>query len=158
MYKLQDKITSTDILYILNNPWDITEGEWVLNDESIKNTSLIYIEEKLTRSATDGYSYVWKTQDDQPIAILGAYKVEEKKFETFFIASKHMVDFALKLSFEMRQMLKEKAHIYKGYSLGLYSESNHPKQLTWFRFLGFKYIPEADAGNTRYFEYESRVQ
>lgn len=153
-----DKITPNDISYILENPWEITDYEWRLNDVDNKNNMHAYIDDKLRRTIEGGYCNIWKTTNNEPIAILGAYKVTDKKLETFFVASKHMEEHALKLSFEMRQILKEQSYNYKGQILGLYSESEHSKQLTWFRFLGFKYKPDGNRGNTRYFEYVSRVK
>jgi len=158
MSKQHDKITPNDISYILENPWEITDYEWRLGDKDNRNDMLSYIKEKLKLTLEDGYSKLWKTQDDKPIAILGAFKVEDKKLETLFVASKHMEEHSLKISFNMRQILKDQSYNYKGHTLGLYSESEHPKQITWFRFLGFKYLPEGNRDNTRYFEYVSRVK
>jgi len=156
MSKLNDQITPNDISYIIDNPWELTASEWELHDKKIRNNSLSDIQNRLKLTSEDGYSKIWKTINDEPIAILGGYKTGDKKYGTFFIASKHMKEHALKLSFDMRQILKEKSDDYKGYTLGLYSESEHPKQITWFRFLGFKYKPDENSGNARYFEYTSR--
>lgn len=153
MAEPQNEISTVDISYILDNPWGLTESEWSLHDKSLLNNAFSGILSRLKLSAEDGFSNIWRTTNNEPIAILGVHKVEDKKYETFFIASKHMDEAALKLSFDMRKILKEKAAIYKGCSCGLYSTSDHPSQITWFRFLGFSYIPEEDLGNTRYFEY-----
>lgn len=150
-----NEISTIDISYILDNPWALTESEWSLHDKSLLNNTLSEIVRRLKLTLEDGFSNIWKTQNNEPIAILGGYKIEAKKYETFFIASKHMDDHALKLSFDMRKILKEKAAIYEGCSCGLYSTSDHPSQISWFRFLGFSYVPEGNLGNTRYFEYKA---
>jgi hypothetical protein len=155
MPKPLNEISAIDISYILDNPWVITESEWNLQDKTSLNNMLLDISRRLKLTFEDGFSKIWKTTNNEPIAILGGYKIEPKKYETFFIASKHMKDHALQLSFDMRKILKEKATIYKGCSCGLYSTSAHPSQITWFRFLGFSYIPEGNLGNTRYFEYKA---
>ncbi len=155
MDELYNKISTTDISYILDNPWELTKSEWGLHDKNSMAIALSDIQRRLKLTLADGYSKIWKTPNNEPIAILGGYKIEPKKYETFFIASNHMDEYALKLSFDMRKILKEKASVYKGCTCGLYSTSNHSSQISWFRFLGFKYIPEANLGETRYFEYKS---
>jgi hypothetical protein len=145
-------IETADICYILDHPWDITESEWRLS-EGNREQSLDYITKHLQLSREDGYSQSWKTPDQRPIAILGGFRAGEALFETFFVASRHMEDHALELSFEIRTILKEQAVKYLGCTCRLYSTSDHPKQLSWFRFLGFKHISANDIGNTRYFEY-----
>ncbi len=155
MSELHNEISTMDIMYILDNPWKLTESEWNLQNKSLLNDTLSNILRRLKLSIEDGYSKLWKTPNNEPIAILGGYKIQDKKYETFFIASYHMEEYALKLSFEMRNILKEKASIYKGCTCRLYSTSDHPSQMTWFRFLGFKYFPEGDLGTTRYFEYKA---
>lgn len=157
MSELPDNITVNDIKFILNNIWEVSESEWEVEDENQRMDSLSFILKKLTATKDGGYCKIWKTKNEEPIAILGAFLVHEKLFESFFIASKHMSDHALKLSFEMRQILKDESYTHKGCTLRLLSGSTHPKQLTWFRFLGFKYIPEHNVGNDRYFEYKSRI-
>jgi hypothetical protein len=157
MSELHNEISTKDIMYILDNPWKLTESEWSLQHKSLLNDTLSDILRRLKLSFEDGYSKLWKTPNNEPIAILGGYKIQDKKYETFFIASYHMEEYALKLSFEMRNILNEKASIYKGFTCGLYSTSDHPSQITWFRFLGFKYIPEGDLGTTRYFEYKAPI-
>jgi hypothetical protein len=69
-----------------------------------------------------------------------------------------MEQHALKLSFDMRRILKEQALVHRGCTCGLYSEAAHPNQISWFRFLGFTYIPEGNRGTTRYFEYVAPSQ
>ena len=160
MSTLLDKITKKDISYILNNPWKFTNYEWKLHYKHIKNSSLDYIIEQLELTRNGGYSTIWKTQNNLPLAILGAHKVSNSKLEGFFVASKHMEEeeYALKVSFEMRKILAEQSYNYKGCTLGLYSESKHiENQMSWLRLLGFKYVPDGNRGNTRYFEYVSRV-
>jgi hypothetical protein len=155
MPELQNEISPDDILYILEHPWKITESEWGLQDKAVLETKLPFILKYLKLSAEDGYSRIWKTPDEEPIALLAGYKVEDRKYETLFIASTHMEVYTLKLSFEMRKILKDKSASYKGCTLRIYSTSDHPQQITWFRFLGFKYMPEGNIGATRYFEYSS---
>lgn len=149
---LMGKIDSKDITYILENPWNITESEWELADSN-RETELSNILGYLELTVADGYSKIWKTADNKPIALLGGFKVADKKYETFFIASKHMDEHSLKISFDMRKILKEKSAQYKDCTLGIYSTSDHPHQITWFRFIGFKYVPEGNNGKARYFEY-----
>ena len=59
----------------------------------------------------------------------------------------------MKLSFEMRKTLREKAQQYIGHTLGIYSISKHPGLFTWLRFFGFKPQPEGDKGDWQYFEF-----
>jgi hypothetical protein len=158
MSEIYNEISTNDITYILDNPWKLTESEWSLEDKSLRDHAFSDIVRRLKLTVDDGYTKIWKTPIYEPIAILGGYKIEAKKYETFFIASNHMEAYALKLSFDMRAILKEKATIYKGCTCGLYSTSDHPSQITWFRFLGFKYIPEENLGNTRYFEYKAQSE
>jgi hypothetical protein len=100
-------------------------------------------------------SKIWRTPNKEPIAILGGYKFKDKIYETFFVASAHMEAQALKLSFDMCTILKKQATLYTGFTCAIYSESNHPSQMSWFRFLGFTYVPEGNLGNTKYFEYKA---
>lgn len=160
MSKLQDKITEKDISYILHNPWKFTDYEWRLHNVHNKNSSLEYLIEKVELTRNGGYSKIWKTPNNLPLAMLGAFRVGDTKLEGFFVASKHMDEekHSLKISFEMRKIIKEQSYNYKGWTLGLYSESKHIKnQLSWLRFIGFKYMPDGNRGKTRYFEYVSRV-
>lgn len=155
MIETHQEISFNDISYILDNPWKISQGEWRLAAKKDKEDTLLYIQERLQLARTDGYSRIWKNPENEPIAILGGFKAGERKYETFFIASKHMDEHALQLSFDMRQILREQSPNYKGCTCGLYSESEHPSQISWFRFLGFSYMPNGNIGNTRYFEYVS---
>lgn len=150
-------IKQADISYILNHPWTLSAQEWQLADNQRKEAMLSYIENQLERTRLDGYAHIWRTNWNEPIAILGGFKIEEKKYETFFIASTHMEQHAMKLSFDMRKILREQALLHKGCICGLYSEAIHPNQISWFRFLGFKYDPEGNRGTTRYFEYVSPI-
>ncbi|MFD2203344.1 hypothetical protein [Shivajiella indica] len=152
---MSDSISSDDILYILNNPWKLTESEWGLKENNFIDFYSTYIKNKLDTSNQDGFSKIWKTSNGQAIAILGFYKVGEKKYETFFVASHHMDEFGLKISFDLRNILKEKTLNYPGCTCGLYSASDHPKQIPWFKFIGFNYVPEENRGKQRYFEYVS---
>ena len=148
-------IETNDVLYIADHPWTLTESEWSLKDKSRYDHTISDIFNRLQLTINDGYSKIWKTLKNEPIAILGCYRVDDKTFETFFIASHYMEAHALKLSFDMRTIIREKALGYHGCTCRLYSTSEHPSQITWFRFLGFKYIPERNLGMTRYFEYKS---
>ena len=150
-----DVIDSEDILYILENPWTISEKEWNLYEKSQIDQSHFYVENQLKLAANGGYSRIWKTEDNEPIAILGCLKKEDQQFQTFFVASKHMEKHALKISFEMRDLLREQSTIFKGHTCYLRSYSNHSHQIKWFKFLGFTYIPEKNTGLQRYFEYIS---
>lgn len=155
MSELYNEISTNDISFILDNPWQLTESEWSLQDKSSMKSAYADIIRRLKLCIEDGYTKLWKNPDQEPIAILGGYKIADKTYETFFIASKYMEEYALKLSYDMRNLLIEKAMVHKGCTLQLYSTSDHPSQQTWFRFLGFKYVPEGDLGTTRYFEYKS---
>ncbi len=155
MYQICNDISSNDILYVLNNPWYLTESEWGLQDKkNIENTYDVVVN-KLNLCDIDGFSKIWKTSDGQPIAVLGFYVIGIKKYETFFIASKHMDAHALKISFDLREILKAEISNYKGCTCVINSTSDHPKQITWFKFLGFRYEPKGNIGNTRYFELTS---
>jgi hypothetical protein len=160
MSKLLDKITENDLSYILNNPWKFTHYEWKLHNVHNVKTALDYLLDQVELTRKDGYSKTWHTQNNLPIAILGAFKVSDTKLDCFFIASKHMEEDSrsLKVSFEMRKILEEQSYTYRGCTLALYSESNQiESQTSWLRFLGFKYMPEGNLGGSRYFEYVSKV-
>lgn len=146
-------ISSSDILYILENPWNISEGEWGLQDKNAHHGIASNIQRKLALAANDGYFKIWKTPAQEPIAILGGHKVGEKRYETFFIASKHMDKHAMAVSTDIRKVLQDLGPLYKGCTCGLYSVSEHPNQLKWFKFLGFTYVPQNNVGNSRYFEH-----
>ena len=120
----------------------------------------MFLTEKVALTRQGGYSKIWKTPDGLPLALMGAYIVGEKKLEGFFVASKHMDEekHALKITFELRQLLKEQCYVYKGWTLGLFSESKDVEnQLSWLRLIGFQYTPTGNRGATRYFEYHSRI-
>ncbi len=153
MSETPPEIRPEDIRYILEQPWEISAHEWGLQEKKAVDGKLVYLQDYLALSHVDGYAKLWRTQQQEPIALLGGYKVGDKKYETFFIASKHMQEHAMRLSFEMRTLLKEKAAEYKGCTCGLYSTANHPSQISWFRFLGFTYLPAKNLGARRYFEY-----
>ena len=154
------QISESDITYILENPWRFTDFEWRLYDERDKMRASIFLNEKLAQSREGGYSKIWKTTNKLPLALMGAYVVGDKKLEGFFVASKLMDErkHSLKITFELRQLLKEQTYKYKGWTLGLYSESKQVEnQLSWLRLIGFQYTPSGNRGNTRYFEYTSRI-
>ena len=156
MLELQTEIIpDEDLWFILNNPWSISEVEWRLRDENSRKTMFSYIQELLASTLGGGYSKIWRTTSNEPIAILGCYKVSEKKYTTFLVCSHHYDAHAMKLSFEMRKTLKDTSVHYKGCTVGIYSSSEHSHLLTWLRFLGFKYLPEGNNGDWRYFEYMS---
>ena len=155
MSKLPKEITPDDIKYILENPWNLTEQEWGLAEEGVLEGKLKYISNYLEQTCEDGYFKVWRDPDSNPIAMLGMFKVGEKSYETLFIASHHMETHSLKLSFEMRSVLRQRAKDFPGCTLRIYSTSEHSHQITWFRFLGFKYQPESNIGKTRCFEYSN---
>lgn len=155
MAELRTEISKEDLWYILNNPWSISKAEWRIGDENNRKSMFTHIQELLELTVDDGYSKIWKTANDEPIAILGSYKVADKKYTTFLICSHHYDEHVMKLSFEMRKTLRDKALQYKGYTLGIYSISQHPNLFTWLRFLGFIYLPEGNKGNWRYFEFVS---
>ena len=149
------QISDADIMYILNNTWEKSKPEWLLADESEKQQTLDFIKNRLRSTLAGGYSKIWKTQNNEPIGILGAYKIDIDRYETFFICSKHMEEHSLKLSFDMRTILRDLAVKYKGYALGQYAEVHRTDQRSWFRFLGFTYKPEGNVANRLYFEFVS---
>lgn len=152
------EITDAEITYILENPWEKSKGEWRLANTNERQETLQFIKERLRSTQTEGYSIIWRTPGDEPIALLGGYKVGEKKFETFLICSRHMEQFSMKISFEMRKILKELSIKYKGSTCGQYAEGHQTEQISWFRFLGFRYKPEGNVGTTRYYEYMAPAQ
>ncbi len=155
MYQIYNEISASDILYVLNNPWYLTESEWGLQDKKSIENAYESVVNKLKLCDIDGFSKIWKTSEAQPIAILGFYVIGIKKYETFFIAGKLMDGLALKISFDLREVLKQEISNYKGCTCVIHSASDHPKQITWFKFLGFRYEPKGNIGNTRYFELKS---
>tara|TARA_R110001632_G_scaffold232813_2_gene374743 strand:+ start:2674 stop:3150 length:477 start_codon:yes stop_codon:yes gene_type:complete len=156
MAKLQTEcIPDDDLWFILNNPWSITEAEWRLRDENSRKSMFTHIKELLASTEEGGYSKMWRTSANEPIAILGCCKISEKKYTTFFVCSHHYDAHAMKLSFQMRKTLKEVSVYFKGCTLGIFSSSEHPHLFTWLRFLRFKYKPEENNGVWKYFEYVS---
>lgn len=152
MVESYSEITDEDLWFILNNPWSVSEYEWRLRDENNRKSMFKYIQELLQKADEDGYKRMWKTPEGEPISILGCYKMSEKKYTTILVSSTHYEKYAMNLSFEMRSILKEKAVKYKGHSLGMYTNSDHPHLFTWLRFLGFTYKPESDNADYKYFE------
>ena len=155
MEEEQADITPEDLWFILNNPWHISNTEWRLGDENSRMSMFEYINELLAESRKDGYSQIWRCENNEPISLLGCYRLAEKQYTTYLISSHLYEAHAVKLSFEIRKVLREKASRYKGYSLGIYSNSQHPHLFTWLRFLGFKYRPDKDHYDRRYFEFKS---
>lgn len=154
----QSEITQEDLWYVLNYPWSVSEAEWRLRDENSRKSMFVYILKLLKLTAEEGYSKIWRDQNKEPIAILGGYQVSDKKYTTFFICSHHYEEHAMKLSFEMRKTLREKAVHYTGCALGIYSISQHPGLFSWLRFLGFTHLPEGDKGEWQYFEFVAPVR
>ena len=155
MSEQHQEISAADILYILENPWEKLEWEWKLADESERQETLQFIMDRLKLTQQGGYSKIWKTPDDEPLAIFGGYKVRDKKYATFFVSSKHMEKYGMQISFDMRKIAKELVVQFKGCSTGQYAEADDTDRISWYRFLGYKYKPEDDIGNKRYFEYVS---
>lgn len=149
------QITSTDIRYILENPWGISQYEWILDNQGVVENVLYHITTKLDQAKKDGYFKFWKTDQSLPVAILVCYKFGVSKYETLFVASKHFEGCAMKVSREIREILIEQSLNFPGCTCGLYSISEHPKQIAWFRFLGFTYEPKGNIGNSRYFEFKA---
>ena len=146
-------ITQEDLWFIIKKPWSISEAEWRLRDDNSRASMFIYIQELLELTKVDGYLQIWRTPALEPIAILGSYKVSDKKYTTFFICSHYYDANAMKVSFEMRKILREKSQMHKGCTIGIYSVSKHPHLFTWLKFLGFNYLPERNNGDARYFEF-----
>ncbi|MDY2586596.1 hypothetical protein [Winogradskyella aquimaris] len=158
--RIQEEVTEEDLWFVIKNPWKFTYYEWKLYNIHNEKIALELLLEQVKLARKDGYSKTWRTQDNLPLAILAAYKVEDTKLDCFFIASKHMEEHrqSLKVSFELRKILEVQSYSYKGCTLRLYSESKEiESQTTWLRFLGFKYKPEGNLGNYRHFEYQSKV-
>ncbi len=155
MYQISSKISDENISFILHNPWDLTKSEWHLQDSFGYDNAFSQVKHRLELCKKDGFYRIWKSINDEPIAVLGFFNVGLKKYETFFIASKLMNDLALKISYDLRTILKEETFNYKESTCSIYSASEHPKQMKWFAFLGFTYRAEGNIGNSRYFEYVS---
>ncbi|MFC2148709.1 hypothetical protein ACFLR9_09100 [Bacteroidota bacterium] len=155
MSEQHQEISAADILYILENPWEKLEWEWKLANESERQETLQFIKDRLKLTQQGGYSKIWKTPDDEPLAIFGGYKVGDKKYATFFVSSKHMKKYGMQISFDMRKIARELVVQFKGCSTSQYAEADDTDRISWYRFLGYKYKPEGDIGNKRYFEYVS---
>lgn len=142
-------------MYILENTWEKSKGEWLITTKSERQETLQFIKDRLKSTEADGFSKLWKTPDKEPIALLGVYLVGDKRYETFLICSRHMEAHSMRLSFDMRNILKELSLKYKGCTLVQYAVGGNTDQVSWFRFLGFAYKPEGNIGTTQYFEYKS---
>ena len=142
-------------MYILENPWEKLQWEWKLDNESERQETLQFIKDLLKLAQKGGYYKKWKTPDREPLDIVGGYKVEDKKYATFFVSSKHMEEYGMQISFDMRKIAKELALQFKGCSISQYAEADDTDRISWYRFLGYKHKPEKDIGNRRYFEYAS---
>jgi hypothetical protein len=155
MSELHQEISTTDIVYILENPWEKSRFEWLLSTEEERRETLRYLWGRLALTENNGYARLWKTASGRPIALLGAFRAGEKQYETFLICSNHMEEHGMKLSFDMRKILKELSMRYTGCTCGQYAQTGNTAQISWFRFMGFKPKPEGNVGNTLYFEYTS---
>ena len=158
MSEQHDEISSADIMYILENPWEKLKWEWKLDNESERQETLQFIKDKLKWSQQGGYAKLWKTPEGEPLAIVGGFKVGDKKYSTFFVSSKHMETYGMQISFDMRQIAKELAVQFKGCSISQYAEADDTDRISWDRFLGYKHKPEGDNGTFRYFEYASPTE
>ncbi|WP_299122982.1 hypothetical protein [uncultured Winogradskyella sp.] len=161
MSKVRDEITEEDLSYVLKNPWKFSIYEWKLYNVHNEKTALDTLMKQFEVSRKDGFSKIFRTANNLPLLILMAVKVSDTKLDCFLVASKHMEEQrqALKVTFEMRKILEEQSYNYKGCTLVVYSQSKETdKQMSWLRFIGLKYKPEGNVGNSKYFEYESRVK
>ncbi len=152
------EISAADILYILENPWEKLQWEWKLADESERQETLEYIQDRLKMAKQGGYSKIWKTPGDKPLAIFGGFKVEDKKYETFFVSSHHMEEYGMELSFDLRRIARELVPLFKGCSTGQYARADDTDRISWYRFLGYKHQPQGDRGTLQYFEYASPTE
>lgn len=151
-----EQINLSDIHFILQHPWEVSAWEFELKEGERFEDTTEYIQTKLSLAEADGFVQCWKTEDGLPIAILAFYNAGVKKYETLFIASVQMELHGLKITRACRDLLKQKATTsFKGCSCRLYSSSNHPKQIKWFEFIGFSYLPSQNIGNCRCFGYVS---
>ncbi|WP_400078797.1 hypothetical protein [Winogradskyella sp. R77965] len=161
MPELLDQITEEDFSYILKNPWKFSTYEWKLYNVHNEKTAFDTLMEQFELSRKDGFSKIFRTPNKLPLLILMAVKTSDTALHCYLVASRHMEENnqALKVTFEMRKILEEQSYNYKGCTLVVYSQSKETdKQMSWLRFLGLKYMPEGNVGNSRYFEYESRVE
>jgi hypothetical protein len=155
MPEITAQIRDSDIVYILENPWEKSKGEWLLSTEEERLGTLRYIQGRLELTQNDGYVRMWKTSSGDPIALLGAFRAGEKRYETFLICSHLMEEHGITLSFDMRKILKELSIRYQGCICGQYARAGNTAQISWFRFLGFKPKPDGNRGEQLYFEYRS---
>ena len=151
--RIENEITAEDLWFVLNNPWSISKLEWRLGDENNRKSMFSYIQDLLELAGQEGYTWIFKTKDNEPISILGCYRMTENNYTTFLVSSYHYEEYAMNLAFHIRQILREKTFDEKGFTLGIYSVSEHPHLFTWLRFLGFNYQPDGNVGNRRYFEF-----
>ena len=151
----QSEISTEDIIYILENTWEKSRGEWKVANPEERMETLSFLQNRLTQTKKDGVARIWRTDEGMPIAVLGAYISGPERYETFLICSEHMEEHSIRLSFDMRKMLKDLALKYKGHRCGQYAILDRQDQISWFRFLGFKYKPEGNRGNMKYFEFEA---
>lgn len=158
MFEEHPEISPADILYILENPWEKLQWEWALADESARQETLRFIQGRLKLARQGGYSKIWRTPDDKPLAIFGGFKVEDKKYETFFVSSNHMETYGMELSFDLRSIARELVPLFKGCSTGQYAAADDTDRISWYRFLGYQHNPEGDRGNMQYFEYASPAE
>ncbi|TCK69317.1 hypothetical protein DFQ05_0838 [Winogradskyella wandonensis] len=157
--RVQDEITEKDLSYVLKNPWKFSTYEWKLYNIHNEKTAFETLIEQFELCRKDGFSKVFRTPDNFPLLILMAVKISETKLHCYLVASKHMEENnqALKVTFEMRKILEEQSRNYKGCTLVVYSQSRETeKQMSWLRFIGLKYKPEGNVGDSKYFEYEAR--
>lgn len=154
MITVSDDIRVGDLDFILRNPWEITQNEWGLEGNERIEYCRQYAAGQVKKAELDGFSRIWKTMEGEAVAILCFYKIDDKRYETMFIGSKHMDKHGLKVSIALKQTLQEKTKTYPGCTCGLYSGSTHPKQIKWFGFIGFAHKPSEDrGGGIRYFEF-----
>lgn len=149
------QISDSDIIYILENPWEKSKGEWLLSSEAQRRETLSFILGRLEMTRNEGYARLWKTDTGKPIALLGAFRADEKRYETFLICSTQMEEHGVRLSFDMRKILKELARRYRGCTCGQFAQAGNTAQISWFRFLGFRPKPEGNKADQLYFEYTS---
>ena len=155
---MPQEICDSEIMYILENPWEKLQWEWKLANEDERQETLDYIKGHLKMAKQGGYSKIWKTPDGKPLAIFGGFKVEDKKYDTFFVSSKHMEKFGMQLSFDLRRIAKELVMQFPGCSTGQYAQANDTDRISWYRFLGYQHKPEGDNGTFHYYEYVSPAE
>ncbi|MFT6049980.1 MAG: hypothetical protein ACJAUQ_001223 [Maribacter sp.] len=59
----------------------IIKSEWLLATEDERRETLAFIQTRLKSTQSDRYSKIWKTATGEAIGILGAYKIEDKRYE-----------------------------------------------------------------------------